>query len=85
MEALDDMIVHSENSMLRDRRDAAATLRSGESDIEARIAAAVHLMVGRTAYHKWTPAAKERMPCVLCGRHFAKRMDGQVRKHRCLR
>ena len=83
MEALEDMILLSRNSRVKDRRDAAATLRDGGSGVEARIAAAVHLMVGCTAYHKWTPAAKERMPCVLCGRHFAVRVDGQVRKHRC--
>ena len=83
MEALDDMILHSQYSRLKDRRDAAATLRGGDGDAEARIAAAVHLMVGRTAYHKWTPAAKERMPCVRCGRRFAVRIDGQVRQHRC--
>ena len=63
--------------------DAYAMWQSAMQDIEARIAAAVHLMVGRRAYHKWTPAAKERMSCVVCGRHFAVRIDGQVRQHRC--
>ena len=84
MEALDDMILMSQRSQLEDQRDAAVMLRDGDGSAEARIAAAVHLMVGRRAYHTWTPAAKERMPCQNCGRRFAVRMDGQVRKHHCL-
>ena len=83
MELLDDIIMMSHRSKLKDRRDAAAMLRDGENDVESRIAAAVHLMVGPTRYHKWTRTGKERMACDVCGRRFALRADGLLRTHSC--
>ena len=83
MEALDDVILMSHRSRLQDRREAAAMLRDCDGDAEARIAAAVHLMVGPERWNRWTPTAKERMACELCGRRYAVRTNGRVRKHRC--
>ena len=38
-----------------------------------------HLMVGR----KYTATGKERSLCASCGRKFAVRADGMVRRHDC--
>ena len=46
MEELDGMILMAQRSQLQDRRDAATMLQGGDGDVDARISAAVHLMVG---------------------------------------
>ena len=83
-EHLEGVLLLEERSRLKDRRDAAAKLRDGAGAIEERIEAAVHLMVGPTAYHKWTLCGKERIACELCGRRFAPCANGRVRQHRCV-
>ena len=79
MDLLDDLILEAAYSRQHDRRAAAVMLREGVADVEARIGAAVHLMVG----HKYTATCKERVLCASCGRKFAVRADGLVRRHDC--
>ena len=54
MEELDGMILMAQRSQLQDRREAAAVLQGGDGDVESKISAAVHLMVGPEPYHKWS-------------------------------
>ena len=71
MELLDDLMLEASRSRQHDRRAAAVMLREGVVDVEARIGAAVHLMVG----HKYTATCKERVLCASCGRKFAARNE----------
>ena len=80
MDELETEIIHAQYSLLQDRRAAAAMLRECDGAVEERIGAAVHLMVGR----RWTAAGKELVRCSACGRRFAVRADGLLRRHSCV-
>ena len=84
MAALEDNILMAQHSRRPDEREAAAALRSADTDFEQRISAAVHLMVGRNECHAWTPTAKKRVVCEQCNRAYALTIGGSVRKHKCV-
>jgi hypothetical protein len=82
-ESLEDRMLLAQRSHRKDIKDAVAVLRERDCEPEEQVAAAVHLMVGTTSEHRWTLCAKERVRCEACGRAFARRADGRIRKHDC--
>jgi hypothetical protein len=86
LEDLEERVMHSEYSRRKDVRAAGAMLREGEGEVEARVGAAIALIVGSSSHHKWTLGGKERGVCevlCVCNRRLAMRVDGCVRKHKC--
>ena len=85
MEALEDNILMAHRSKRPDQKEAARALSdSSDADIERRISAAVHLMVGRDRWQTWTPTGKMRAVCDRCSRAYAITFCGSVRKHKCV-
>ena len=84
MAALEDNILMAQRSRRPDQREAALALSDSDADIERRVGAAVHLMVGRDKWHMWTPTGKVRAVCDRCNRAYASTLDGSVRKHKCV-
>ena len=83
MEALDDMRLLASHGGAA-KREAAATLNDSSATVEARVSAAVQLMVGRDPYQQWTVMGRQRTVCCDCGRKYALRADGFVRRHVCV-
>ena len=83
VEAVQARMVAVQRYHRQDLRDALAMLSEREGEIKDQVAAAVHLMFGKTSECRWTPCGKERKRCDRCGRAFAVRSDGSVRRHVC--
>ena len=84
MAALGDNILMAQRSRRPDQHEAALAFSDADADVERRVGAAVHLMVGRDKWHMWTPTGKLRAVCDRCNRAYATTLDGSVRKHKCV-